>query len=1043
MLRGLLIGLGLWLMTSAQALEARTYRVLVLNANQAGVIWDAQFEEGLNHGMGQADLWFYHHRIQYVDEAFTEFRRAQEQQLNELMLYYQFDYVVTLGDYALQLATHSQGFRDYQYPVIAAVRSEFSVSDPIDNQSIIVVQQALPLADNLALYHQLLPNLDTLHLLVSTGPTGEALGRRFTELAEQQGLEVKLWTEADYEELKAHASTMANGEAIVFAVFREHVAEGIALNSHNMESLASLARVPLFSLSELPIGVGALGGKVIRASRIGEQTSVILNKLLQGRDFRRMGQSDAEQAEFVFDSQQLKRWGISRSQLPETARLMNDTIQPRFTVAQMSLSLSGWGVGIVLLLLCLLLWLRVKRKHKRLQEALARWEAGFNCAHQAMALLDADGMVIKHNTAMQRLLGGEERIADGDHFLEHLRWPDRMRSGFSEQFAKACQGEMVLYFGQFAYHQQRRLLDISFTPKLDSGYRTESVLLEVRDLEQVQVQQQALTESEEMYRHLFDTSPAMLFMVNPLGVICMANEAFANHLGYSRQSIELLQLRGLYINEKEKHSLPKYLLKLSQQQQVQTREVAYHHRDGEEYWFRESALSLPDRGLVLFVCEDITVAKAMQHDLNFHANYDALTGIYNRGYLERHLQRLLDHSEQQQHAMLHLDLSQFKVINDSFGHGSGDQALQQVSRVLQHHLPENAIVSRLGSDEFGMILTDVDQKQAVTIAEELLAKLQDTHFVRDERMISFGGCLGLTMFDRESGASVQSIMAQADNACFSAKALGRNRIFIFHDEAQEIQHRQGQVAWVSRIQKALREDRFIPYAQKIVPVSGPSEDYLHYEVLIRMIDEEGRIVPPGLFLPAAENYNLIDQIDRLVITKTLVWLSETPSHVARLNMCSINLSGHSLGNSDFINWLVDYLQQSALPLNKLCFETTETVAIANLQVATDFFNRVRALGCKVALDDFGSGLSSFGYIKSLPIDYLKIDGMFVRDIANDAQDAAIVRSIHQLAETLGKQTVAEFVEDAESLAILQEIGVDYAQGYYFGKPTPMDMLALS
>jgi diguanylate cyclase (GGDEF)-like protein len=388
-------------------------------------------------------------------------------------------------------------------------------------------------------------------------------------------------------------------------------------------------------------------------------------------------------------------------------------------------------------------------------------------------------------------------------------------------------------------------------------------------------------------------------------------------------------------------------------------------------------------------------------------------------------------------------MDQFKVINDTCGHSAGDEVLKQLATLLTDSLPTHAVLARLGGDEFGVIIADCLPDDALAYAHGIIAGIAEHHFISEEKTFSLGVSIGLVELNASSG-NRQYVLSCADTACYAAKDEGRNRVHVFKQDDKELQRRHGEMQWVNKVQQALREQRFCLYAQPIKRVTPQGEDkgYLHYEVLTRMIDDNGKLAPPGLFIPAAENYNLADKLDKLIIDKTLAWLKGHPDHVAKLDQCSINLSGQSIGNKEFVEYLVKALVDSELPLYKICFEVTETVAIANFSHASFLLKELKKLGCKLALDDFGTGLSSFGYLKRLPVDYLKIDGLFVRDIADDEMDYAMVRSINEVSQLMGKQTIAECVEDERVMMRLAEIGVDFAQGYHLGKPMPIEMMAL-
>ncbi|UPW18541.1 EAL domain-containing protein [Agarivorans sp. TSD2052] len=1031
----------LTLLVTGQA-QARTARVLLLNSYQAGLQWDASFDLGLRQEVGEHSVWFYNHRVESTPRNDDSYASAQIDLLNEVVLHYQFDLIVALGQQALDIATSLQDAGVLRAPIVAAGADLTAYMEPRERH-ITGVHQHLALRENLLLIRQLSPELESIHLLVDSSSNGKRIASEFAQLAKQFALTYTVWHNQDYEEIKAKTSILNPNDAILFGVLQQSLASNIALSEQQIASLSEVSRAPIYSLWQHAIGHGAVGGFVTLPEQLGKATGSMVLQVLQGTDVRDIAISAREPQTYLFDYAQLERWKIPLSNLDENASFLNQRIfqswQQRYQVV---LAL----VIVALAAMLLIIWgFRSKRKVvEQLDEKNAYLSSLFDFTDQACGLLDENGHVLVLNQASRALLGDRADYLVGNSLLDSAIWQHQpeLKQQIRNGIAECLTGERVKFQAELQQESQSCLYDISISPQLNDRKQVKKVLIELRDLSLLQQRQRQLSQSELHYRMLFDQSPAMLMLVNRLGVIVCCNHLLAKHLGFAREHLDLSQLRNLYSDSEQKLSIMEYLN--SQSVAKATREIAYQTRQGKQLWFKESMVKIEDEDVFMVVCEDVTATINLARELDFHANFDLLTGIYNRGYFERRLNLLLQQGQASsgEHALLFIDLAQFKVINDTFGHGSGDQALKQVANVLELLIPESAIVARLGSDEFAILLEHTQQQASLEFANVVIDKLNDTHYVRDDRMFSFGCSIGVTLFSQQEG-SAQQVMAQADNACFTAKSLGRSSVYLYQTNDQALLERQGQMEWVTRIQKALREERFLLYAQAIVPVTAGDSDYLHYEVLLRMIDEDGRIVPPGAFLPAAENYNLADQIDRVVIAKSLQWLAENPGHLTRLNMCSMNLSGQSLGNAEFVEWLLTTLENSALPLSKLCFETTETVAIANLNVATEFFNKVRQLGCKIALDDFGSGLSSFGYLKNLPIDYLKIDGIFIRDLENDHMDAAIVRSINQMAHVMGKKTIAEFVENDAINQILLDIGVDYAQGYHFGKPVPIEMLVLN
>lgn len=442
-------------------------------------------------------------------------------------------------------------------------------------------------------------------------------------------------------------------------------------------------------------------------------------------------------------------------------------------------------------------------------------------------------------------------------------------------------------------------------------------------------------------------------------------------------------------------------------------------------------------GMVL-VFRDVSQARDLTQQLSYQTTHDALTGLFNRSEFEYQVKQAIRDSQisGRAHSLLHMDVDQFKVINDTCGHVAGDELLKLYSVQLAGLLRQGDVLARVGGDEFGLLLENCAIQQALQIAGKIQEMTQHFRFVWDGNTFSIGISIGLIVIDRESD-SVMSVLSRVDAACYMAKEVGRNNIYVHDEEDQALHARHGEMQWTPRITKALEEQRMVLYYQPIAHRDALADLSSHYEILIRMLDESGNLIPPGAFLPAAERYNLIATIDRWVISTYFRWLAEHPAHLKVLEFGSVNLSGRSLGDEGCLNHIENQLRDFAIPAEKICFEITETEAIANLTKAQYFIERLKSHGCSFALDDFGSGLSSYAYLKNLPVDFLKIDGMFVKDIASDPANHAMVESINHIGHVMGRKTIAEFVENQAIVQILGGLGVDYMQGYGIAKPRPL------
>ncbi len=421
-----------------------------------------------------------------------------------------------------------------------------------------------------------------------------------------------------------------------------------------------------------------------------------------------------------------------------------------------------------------------------------------------------------------------------------------------------------------------------------------------------------------------------------------------------------------------------------------------------------------------------------------HTHHDSLTGLMNRSGFESSLVNALGNAKsgRVEHCLLHIDIDQLHVVNDLMGPHEGDALIRRVARLLQSVLRDTDSLGRLGGDEFGVLLGSCGAEHAMSIADKIRSGVRGLGVVSASRQLDVTASVGIVPINADSDG-IAATMAAAEIACKAAKDAGRDRVQVFQEDNTTLIRRSEEIEWIGRVQQALRDDAFVLHCQAVTPFDDANAQ--HYEILVRMLDDDGSILPPGEFMPAAERYQLMPMVDRWVIRNTLAKLASHPDAVANSVFC-INLSGQSLTNTGFLSFIQDELRNNAIDPERICFEITETAAIANIDDAIEFIAELRARGCRFALDDFGAGLSSFGYLKMLPVDYLKIDGSFVQEIKNDEVSYSMVRSICQIGRTMQLSIVAEFVGDDETRDLLKQIGVDYCQGFFIGRPAPFDDL---
>jgi diguanylate cyclase (GGDEF)-like protein/PAS domain S-box-containing protein len=446
------------------------------------------------------------------------------------------------------------------------------------------------------------------------------------------------------------------------------------------------------------------------------------------------------------------------------------------------------------------------------------------------------------------------------------------------------------------------------------------------------------------------------------------------------------------------------------------------------------------RAGAVLMFSDVSEARELSQRLQRQALEDPLTGLANRRSFEERLRELVQDARAtgNAHALCYLDLDQFKLINDSCGHAAGDRLLQQLASVLRPELRERDLLARLGGDEFGVLLVNTPLAQAVNAAEGLRDRLQHFTFQWGGRKFAIGASIGVVPVTPDSG-DVTAVLVAADAACYVAKEGGRNRVHISLPDDKHVLRHRDEIRWVGRIREALEEDRFQLVVEPLVDLRMPPGRVRHFEVLTRMRDGAGGLIMPGSFIPAAERYQLMPQVDLHILRSLLRFLAAQPPEAVRPECASfaVNLSGSSLGSPGLLEAVLAEIRGAPVAAACLTFEITETAAIANLDESVRWMKSLKDLGCRFSLDDFGSGLSSYAYLKSLPVDYLKIDGGFIRRADQDTLSRAIVDSINDIGHQMGLRTIAEHVETDAVLTLLRDMGVDFAQGHAVGRGQPL------
>ena len=555
-------------------------------------------------------------------------------------------------------------------------------------------------------------------------------------------------------------------------------------------------------------------------------------------------------------------------------------------------------------------------------------------------------------------------------------------------------------------------------------------------------------EHQDLVNLLMHSTEEGIYGVDVKGKCIFVNRACIGMLGYSNES----ELVGKSLHALIHHTYPdgtpypkeacKVRLSTLDGIKAHSSEEVHWRKDGSsfpvEYWSRPIIKDEVIVGAVVSFI-DISERKEAEETIRHMAFHDALTGLVNRHEFENRMSHAMDSvkSRGMEHALLYLDLDQFKVVNDTCGHAAGDELLKQLAMLIHGPVRERDTVARLGGDEFGILLENCPAERAEEIANEIVRKVREYRFDWHGKIFSVGASIGVALID-DASKTTGEVLKTADMACYMSKEMGRNRVHLFTMDDADMLKRESEMSLVAHIHDALDNNRFTLYYQPIAVLGENPRNKVYGEVLVRMLNNRGEVIPAESFVASAERYNLMPDIDRWVIQKTFAHAANIAKEENKRYVFFINLSGTSFNDESFLAFVQDQLTREALDPRRICFEVTETAAIKNIAKAQRFIHAVKELGCMFALDDFGSGLSSFSYLKALDIDFLKIDGAFVRDMVDDKKDCSIVEAITQLGRSMGIQTVAEFVENDGILEKLREIGVDYAQGYGIARPGPLE-----
>lgn len=1016
---------------------AKDNDVLIIHSYHQGFFWTDGFQEGLEQVLDGSSV---STRVMYLDAK----RNQSDEYLTQLYELYktkfeqeQFQAVVVSDNIALNLVNRL-GSQLKDTPVIFAGINNYRKSLH-SNLSATGLIEHVDLYSNIALIERLQPALDKIYIVSDHSETGRSVREqisKFLRTYPEYERKIVQVIPNTYQELIDSISQLGPQSAALFWVYYRDINGRVIAERQLWKELNQFSNAPIYMVHDLGLDNGAVGGVLIGGKQHGVQAGEILLDVLENNQWPKVS---VARPEIKLDYQVVQKWGLGAEDVTSSVYFN----RPQSLVEQYhrEIKLVGSLVSVLLFIIVILVYYlsRLKRSEQLATESQMLTEMVFDQSYHFIGVLDSKGCVTSSNRKLQELLYNQGFNQDSP-IWQHKYWQQGAVKQFKRFLAQEHQGNATQFEAEVWHAEEGALvLEISLKP-IPSGVESARYLLEAKDITSRKITEERLYQREANLSHYYDQQPVMMVTLDDQNRIQQVNHFAEQLLGYTPDQILGHRLSEFYLHEDA--LIPRQVLLQPKQvmKGVWRREVEYCHADGQVMWVRENIRPLVETGHLLIVGEDITETRKLSEQLAYQARHDVLTGTYSRNYFEKELDKALQEVEThiRTHAMLYLDLDQLKVLNDTAGHEAGDAAIQFCASMLEEVLPYNTVLARMGGDEFAIILKDCTEYDAKKLAKMIIHCLSEHPFVWEDIRLNLNCSIGIRLIDH-TASSPQMVHAQADTACHVAKEEGRNRYSLYCQDDKELRRREQEMESVNLVHDALANKRIELFGQRIMSL-GSDESGMHFEILVRIRNVKGDYISPGIFMPASERYNIAHLIDREVVSQTLDWFGSNPLAMDNLSQVAINLSGHSMGNREFIQFLLTRLQESPIPCDKICLEITETAAMSNMNQAIEFFSQLKALGCLIALDDFGSGLSSFGYLKKLPVDIVKIDGIFVRDIDVNEMDHLMVRSINDLAKQMGKRTVAEFVENTCIIDRLMDLGVDYAQGYIIGKPKPLPML---
>jgi len=1015
---------------------AKTKDVLIVHSYHHGFFWTDNFQQSLNEALQGTDI---STRVLYLDTKHIQ----SDEYLEQLYRLYQtkfneekYDAIVVSDNNALELMQRLAPELN-NTPIIFGGINHYKPEMHQDLNATGVTEY-IDIAENLKLIERIQAKGQKIYIVTDSSITGRAVHDEVNGFLAEH-IEYKNKVEQvvpdSFADLLNFVTQLDNSSSVLLAVFYRDK-DGSVTSSRDMQLIAKRSGAPIYMVHDLGLGLGAVGGVMQNGRMQGQQVAeLLLTVIEQPNAAMPPVQQGAKEVKLDYNS--MAYWQLGA----ESELLANIINKPQIFTERYHDELRLVGIlffTLSLVIICLVYYLsRLKRSEQLARDNQTLIEMVFDQSYHFLGILDYHGNLISTNSKLQGVLYQDDALSDIP-IWQYRHWHAEAASRIERYFSRLTEDSVSQFEAEVCHPEHGAMvLELSLRVLPEHEDRSQRVLLEARDITSRKLTEERLFEREATLSYYYNQQPVMMITLDEQNRIQRVNSFAEQLLGYHEKELLGHRLKDFYVDENA--IIPRQVLLQPKQalKGVWRREIEFRHHDGHSLWIRENIRPLVESGHLLIAGEDITEMRMLAKQLAYQAQHDLLTDTYNRNHFEAKLEKALKEVESytRTHAMLYLDMDQLKVINDTAGHETGDAAIKFCASILQEVLPYKAILARMGGDEFAVLVKDCTERDAKNVAQSIITALSEHQFVWNEIKLNLTCSIGIRLIDH-TAISPQMVHAQADTACHAAKEEGRNRFNLYCTDDQELQRRELEMGCVNLVHRALADNQIELFAQRIMGMSI-EDDRMHFEILVRIRNVQGEYISPGIFMPASERYNIAHLLDKQVVGQTLAWLESHPKELENLALCSINLSGQSMGNQEFIEFLINTLSHSSVPCEKICLEITETAAMSNMNQAMDLFTKLKQLGCLIALDDFGSGLSSFGYLKKLPVDIVKIDGLFVRDITINEMDHLMVRSINDLAKQMGKRTVAEFVESTQIIDLLMELGVDYAQGYVIGKPKPL------